>query len=134
MVESGHRASTGYWYIKAPGHPLANARGYVYEHRWVLYARHGEDCPPCHWCGQALSWANAVGDHLDDDPLNNSPRNLVVSCHECNRARAAAAALMARLTDERLAELLELWHRKRQEYQMVESSSAGSTCADSGAM
>jgi hypothetical protein len=46
-------------------------------------------------CGKAaLEWGGRGGnsivvDHLDDDPLNNDPENLVPSCTQCNASRGS---------------------------------------------
>lgn len=79
-----------------PDHPLAGATGLVSDARVVLYARVGPGWHACHWCGAKVRWlinrrGNARGaliaDHLDGDPLNDSPDNVVVSCGGCNGTR-----------------------------------------------
>ena len=74
-------------------HPLAH-RGAVREHRKVLYDEIGPGPHECHWgCGRLLEWGGRQGihaDHLDGDTLNNSIKNLVVSCPTCNKRRSKA--------------------------------------------
>lgn len=73
-------------------HPLA-IQGYVAEHRVVLYEKIGPGPHLCHWgCGKLLEWGGREGifaDHLDSDPTNNSPENLVPSCNSCNWNRSS---------------------------------------------
>jgi len=85
-----------YTKLYLPGHPLADARDAVGEHRAVLYAKLGPGQHPCHWCKALLEWrpvgaAQRSGsikvDHLDGDPRNNDPTNLVASCNGCNVKR-----------------------------------------------
>ncbi len=91
---------TGKYYklVKIPDHPLATVRGVVRLHRAVLYEKIGPGTHPCHWCGKALRWVTQLegkstppdailGDHLDGDIQNNSPKNLVPSCNGCNSLR-----------------------------------------------
>lgn len=81
---------------KLPGHPLAAANGRIGVHVAVLYAKLGPGIHPCHWCGRAVAWLPVGGgrkgrllpDHLDNNPRNNDPANLVPSCHGCNVNRA----------------------------------------------
>src|SRR5262252_643840 len=83
-----------YLIVHAPGHPLANARGHVRLHRWLLYRRIGDGPHPCNWCGIALAWHRGghaggalVVDHLDGHRAKNDDGNLVPSCNPCNVAR-----------------------------------------------
>ena len=79
-----------YRYIYLPNHPLANDRGYIYEHRAVLYDKIGPGPHPCHHCGKTLSWGGIHGihvDHLNDIPSDNRPGNLVPSCQKCNKRK-----------------------------------------------
>ena len=83
ISNDGHKYLTG-----MQGHPLAIGRGIVAEHRYVLYEEIGPGPHPCYWCGTPRDWGGQTGinvDHLDDDPLNNDPDNLVPSCCGCNR-------------------------------------------------
>lgn len=90
-------AGTSYTKVYLPGHPLADERGAVGEHRVILYAKVGPDEHPCHWCGRTLRWlptgqalrrGSLQVDHLDGNPRNNDPMNLVPSCTGCNTGRA----------------------------------------------
>jgi len=71
------------------GHPLANARGRLREHRKVLYDKIGPGEHRCHWCGVMVCWEGGTlaPDHLDWDVANNHPDNLVPCCWACNSAR-----------------------------------------------
>lgn len=60
-------ASNGYVLVKMPGHPLADCRGYVYEHRLVAQSMIGR---PLHE-GEEVH-------HIDRNKQNNSPDNLRV--------------------------------------------------------
>jgi hypothetical protein len=104
------RRSDGNLYrvLRVPGHPLANDVGDVYHHRLVAYAdRHGI-CGPCHWCGVALDWPEAVIDHLNEDKADNRPENLVVACNDCNRGRGAILSFLWRLQSERFDQVAAL--------------------------
>jgi len=63
---SRYLATHGYVLVHAPGHPLANANGYVYEHPDLAYEVYG---PFPH---------DAVVHHRDGDKSNNTPANLQV--------------------------------------------------------
>jgi len=58
-------ASNGYILVKAPEHPLADVRGYVYEHRLVAEQI----------LGRPLRQGEVIH-HLDGNKQNNSPDNL----------------------------------------------------------
>jgi hypothetical protein len=84
--------------IRKPGHPLAYKDGRIKEHRFVLYEKIGPGPHACHWCGREIQWMPGgraafrdrrylVPDHLDTNPLNNAPGNLVPSCVPCNSSR-----------------------------------------------
>ena len=90
---AGSVRKDGYRMLTMHGHPLADHHGHVLEHRVVLFAKIGPNDHPCHWCRCMLRW-NAQGttgrieaDHLDFDPGNNDPGNLVPSCNPCNVRR-----------------------------------------------
>jgi hypothetical protein len=88
----------GYVQVYRPDHALANARGYVPEHRLVLFDKIGPGTHSCHWCGIGLEWrgrgrAALIADHLDENKVNNDPSNLVPSCTPCNGNRARARGL-----------------------------------------
>ncbi len=78
----------GYQMLFLPNHPLAMANGSVYEHRKVVYDRHGEILPPCELCSKSVDWRTAHIDHIDDSVDNNEPNNLRVLCRACNTMRA----------------------------------------------
>lgn len=84
------RYPTGDGYVRmvAPeGHPLADARGTILEHRFVYHRNHGDGPFACHWCGKEVTWATLHIDHLNDVRNDNSPANLVASCSICNPKR-----------------------------------------------
>lgn len=87
----GWRTSHGYMKIwVGRQHTLSEKSGWAYEHRVVLYEKVGSGPQRCTWCGCELHWHPQPGqmpvraDHLDKDPANNAPENIVVSCHNCN--------------------------------------------------
>lgn len=84
----------GYQLIYNPAHPLAQANGYVYEHRMVAHEKYGENLPPCELCGKATSWKAYTThiDHIDEDVRNNNPENLRPLCNGCNSRRGANPA------------------------------------------
>lgn len=91
---TGYLRSDGYLQLGGKhGHPLADGRGIVYVHRMVLHDKIGSGWHPCHWCGAVVAWRKGIAadaliaDHLDFDPSNNDPANLVASCNLCNSQR-----------------------------------------------
>jgi DNA-directed RNA polymerase subunit RPC12/RpoP len=96
LIWANRPRGESYTKLYLPGHPLANDRDAVGEHRAALYAKLGLGSHPCHWCGAVLEWRSAGDaqrrgsikvDHLDGDPRNNNPANLVPSCNGCNVRR-----------------------------------------------
>lgn len=80
--------ANGYRVIQATGHPVAHRSGTAFEHRVVLYDAIGPGSHPCNWCGKQVSWGSDLQtDHVDHDPQNNAPDNLVPSCGPCNVRR-----------------------------------------------
>lgn len=89
---AGSTRKDGYRMLTMHGHPLADRWGHVLEHRVVLYDKIGPGTHPCHWCERPVTWMardaeQLDGDHLDFNPSNNSPGNLVPSCDPCNVRR-----------------------------------------------
>jgi hypothetical protein len=93
---TGYLRADGYLQLGGKhGHPLADSRGIVYVHRMVLFDKIGPGEHRCHWCGTPISWMVAgagadgalIADHVDFDPSNNDPGNLVPSCNLCNSQR-----------------------------------------------
>lgn len=84
-----------------PGHPLlapGATQPVIAEHRVILYARIGPGTHPCHHCGTPVTWTTngvvpgaLITDHLNRDPSDNRPENLVPSCWSCNMRNAARA-------------------------------------------
>lgn len=94
----GERREFNYASLQLTGHPLAKKNGTVHVHRLVLWEKLGcesLDCEhECHWCGKLLVWGGHKGicvDHVDEDPTNNDPENLVPSCNRCNTGRRIIA-------------------------------------------
>lgn len=77
----------GYMRIFDPSHKLADKRGYVFEHRHVMWSVLGEDTGPCSICGKPESWATCHIDHKDENRLNNDKNNLRILCRGCNTSR-----------------------------------------------
>lgn len=88
-------AKDGYLQVWKPKHPLANKSGYVPLGRLVLWEKLAGADADCHICGRRVSWALTapaqegalVADHLDFNPLNNVPDNLLPACCPCNAKR-----------------------------------------------
>lgn len=87
----------GYVKILHRDHPLADSNGNVYEHRMIVYDSLNNNIPMCFWCGEELTWNNAVVDHLNENKSDNRLNNLVVSCNNCNRARGAMLPFLKRM-------------------------------------
>lgn len=69
-------------------HVIAPPSGVMYEHRMVLFDSIGEGPHRCHWCSTPINWgAGLEVDHLDHVRDNNTPSNLVATCHGCNVKR-----------------------------------------------
>lgn len=90
--------SSGYHKISAARHPLTRGLTKVInEHRVLLYSRIGPGSHPCYWCGVLVTWQPGartskgalVVDHVDRDPTNNGPGNLVPCCQGCNKLNSA---------------------------------------------
>lgn len=99
--------AAGYIVLVQSDHPLAASGGRVAEHRVVAYGAHDGECPSCFWCAAALTWADAVVDHLDEDKKNNKSENLVVSCSPCNRARGAMLPFVAAMRPEAMQTFID---------------------------
>lgn len=79
----------------AKSHPVAPPSGVAPIARIVLWDKIGPGPHACHWCGGEVQWTTAgpyapaalLADHLDWDPTNDVPENLVPSCNPCNAHR-----------------------------------------------
>jgi len=91
---AGHRKETtaGRRMVNVPQHPLTSTSSIIPEYRKLLYEAIGSGTHPCHHCGIPVTWSPGAGctsdalvvDHLDRNPRNDSPENLVPSCQRCN--------------------------------------------------
>lgn len=86
------RRVTSHGYVRLSGflgHPLADERGEVYEHRKVLFEFLGPGTHPCIWCSEPVAWEDGslAVDHLDWNKQNNAVANLLPSCVPCNVRR-----------------------------------------------
>lgn len=77
----------GYIRTYEPDHPLACERGYVFEHRRVMWGQVGETVGACRICGRDEAWATCHVDHINNDRKDNRPENLRVLCRGCNIKR-----------------------------------------------
>lgn len=77
----------GYKRIRALSHPLADGSGYVWAHRFIMYAKYGAKPPPCALCGKHVTWKTLHVDHIDENPANNKAWNLRIACRGCNVKR-----------------------------------------------
>lgn len=83
---------------RPPARPDRNGyfkTGGKWVHRKILRAVIGEAPHPCTWCNRMLTWdRDLCVDHLDMNPLNNDPHNLMPSCLPCNTRRSAAVRIV----------------------------------------
>jgi len=78
----------GYVLVYDPQHPLAESKGYVFEHRKVAYDNRSGKIVSCEACAKVeISWKTCHVDHVDEDRKNNAPSNLRVTCIGCNVMR-----------------------------------------------
>lgn len=79
-----------------PSHPLAGSTGLLSAARAILYERLGPGWHHCHWCSGGIRWLRGhqgnntraiLADHLDSNPLNDAPENIVPACGRCNGSR-----------------------------------------------
>ena len=97
--------SRGYLVSQQKSHPASSKSGHLYEHRKVFYETRGPDGHSCFWCDIPLVWKGKSFDklcidHLNGDKANNSPDNLVPSCHRCNIARGCFFAWVIKHKDD----------------------------------
>ena len=77
----------GYQKIYEPTHKLAGKDGYIYEHRFVIYNKYGDNLPCCELCGKPTNWKTCHIDHIDENVKNNEESNLRPVCRGCNTKR-----------------------------------------------
>lgn len=105
-------------YVKYVGfdHPACNASGLTNIHRLILWDKVDGKSVPCAECGEMLRWDVVstdlnfvVGDHVDENKLNNDPSNIEPVHAACNVKRAfknaakRKAAIAAQLNEEELS-------------------------------
>lgn len=81
--------SGGYSTLLSRGHPLADKKGRIYEHRKVYFDAYGDGVFQCHVCQADIGWHNMHVDHLNDVKTDNKLSNLAPACATCNQARGA---------------------------------------------
>lgn len=101
-------SSSGYVSVTDRDHPLSSRKGLLYVHRKVAYEKHAGRCPGCYWCGDPLTWEQAVVDHLNEVKDDNRPENLEVSCSRCNRVRGLMPSFVRRLAPERFERFVQI--------------------------
>lgn len=94
----------GYVRVFEPAHALADKGGYVFEHRYVIWADIGEACRDCELCGKHEGWSTCHVDHIDNDRMNNDRSNLRILCRGCNTRRGFTPESHANRSDVGLVE------------------------------
>ena len=95
---TGMNKANGYHLTYVKGHPLAQASGYAYTHRLVVYDALGPGPHPCNWCGEVLEWGDSLFvDHLNGNKMDNRLENLVPSCQICNQIRQRSPEVIAKM-------------------------------------
>lgn len=109
--EPSYRYVTRGGYVKLldKEHPLSDGGGAVFEHRRVMFELHRGICQPCFWCGAALTWKDAVIDHLNEKKADNRPENLVTACNGCNRIRGAMQPFLRGMRQEAMPTFMRIW-------------------------
>lgn len=103
----------GYIKLKKPEHPLAMARGMVFEHRAVVYDFYNGKPQACYWCGKKIGWDDVVIDHLNENKIDNKIENLIYSCNDCNRARGAMLPFVKKMKTNSFKIFIEEMQRQR---------------------
>jgi len=91
----------GYWYIYAPDHPNCTQAKYVAEHRLVMEQK----------LGRYLSRKEVVH-HVDGNPLNNDPENLMIFGSNGDHLRHELTGKCPNWTPEGFARMPETIRRK----------------------
>jgi len=80
----------GYQFVHETSHELVDSRGYVAEHRFVLFNNLGHSITECEKCKRSWCWGGGKSchvDHIDSDITNNHISNLRPLCNSCNTRR-----------------------------------------------
>jgi hypothetical protein len=86
----------GYQLLNEPDHPLVQANGYVYEHRFIYFNQVDNNPTECKLCGVEINWKTLHIDHVDDDVTNNKKYNLRALCRSCNVFRGHSPVSMGK--------------------------------------
>jgi hypothetical protein len=97
----GRRMVGGYLYIYTPDHPHQTRGHYVAEHRLVMEKKLGRFLRP-----------SEVVHHIDGNPLNNHPDNLVVFQTNAEHLRAELTGKCPKWTDDGKQRILDALHNQ----------------------
>src|SRR5688500_10582356 len=94
LRERPKKEGVKYRMVTRPGHPIAPPGGVLPLSRVTLYDKIGPGPHSCNWCEREVTWEAEryspealLADHLNHDPSDDRPENLVAACNACNAHR-----------------------------------------------